>query len=483
MSAPVIVWIRNDLRLDDNPALISAVASGHPVLPIFIWDEEIETMTSSMGSASRIWLHASLQIFKVHLEEYNLHLLTIKGPTKKVIQSIIQKTGACSIVWNRRIEPHLLQLDTDIKAYCKSIGVMATSYRANLLIEPFPIQNKTITTREGKPFQVFTPFWKTAQQIINPEPLDFPGKSNGYLCKDIGSSIDELGLLSGRPWEKGIMSHWNPGETNARAHLKEFIKQRLESYQELRDYPAVPGTSKLSPHLHFGEISVQRIYQEVNGKLGSDFFVRELGWREFAHHLLYHFPETVNTPLRSEFTKFPWESNDSHLKAWQQGKTGYPIIDAGMRELWTTGWMHNRVRMIVGSFLVKHLLISWKEGASWFQDTLVDADLANNTFGWQWVSGSGADAAPYFRIFNPVLQGQKFDPKGIYVKKFIPELTYLPEEQIHTPWLLSKDKQRQYGIQIGHTYPAPIISLEEGRTRALSAFDMIKKRSENIRNS
>ncbi len=417
----VIVHLNNNLRIRDNPALFQARQKTNSIIPVFI-------LPPNLGGASKAWLYHSLKVFAESLKSIGLNLILKLGDPAKVLAELKKEGGAHEVFTN---EP-------------------------NLLYELGSIRNL-----QGKPYQVFTPFWKTVQHLPIEKPIGTPAVG-GHTPKVSSLHLDDLDLLPSIPWDRGFWKKWEPGEEGAWKRVKAFLKGPIEHYSHNRDYPFLDdGVSHLSPHLHFGEISVRELVQKVQA---YPVFTRQIIWREFAHHLLFHFPHTVDQPLREEFKKFPWAYNKKFFKAWQRGKTGYPIVDAGMRELWQTGWMHNRVRMIVGSFLVKDLLLDWQEGANWFWDTLVDADLANNTFGWQWIAGCGADAAPYFRIFNPTLQGQKFDPDGLYVKHYCPELSALPPKLIHTPWLSSTSL----------SYPKPIVDHSVAKEKALAAFQSLK---------
>lgn len=446
---PCIVWLRNDLRLDDNQALYAAVKSGRPIILCYIWSEEDEKPYLP-GSASRAWLHDSLLEFNQSVKD---RLIIRKGKYIEELEKLVNETQSASIFWNRRYEPHMIAKDQEIMQALKERSINVETFAGNVLIEPWEVASK-----QNRPFQVFTAFYKTCRDLVSVEPLDVPNKIYFYPCAVAKLKVEALSLLS----YGSSLDIWTPGESGARKRFDLFIENILADYQHSRDMPFLDGTSKLSPHLHFGEISVRRIYKLLSKK-SAEAFIRELFWREFAIHLLYHFPKTPEQPLKAQFERFPWRKDPEQLICWQQGVTGYPIVDAGMRELAATGWMHNRVRMIVGSFLVKHLLISWKQGEAWFWDKLFDADLANNTLGWQWVGGCGADAAPYFRIFNPVLQGQKFDPDGTYVKKWLPELKSLPVDLVHTPWKVRSLEYHQ-----------PIVDLDFGRMRALEAFAEMK---------
>lgn len=471
----LIVWFRQDLRLEDNPALIAAIERKVPIVPIYIYAPE-EAGCWPLGGASKWWLHHSLQSLSEELSDLDLKLVIRSGPTQKVLKDLILETGASSVFWNRLYEPSAIQRDQAIQKELEIAGIETNHYNANLLFEPWTIANK-----QNKPFQVFTSFWKACQAMPEPMlPLEVKGKA--LKSSDIESlKIDELRLLPKIHWDKGIAAAWKPGSSMAKSVFSQFLSSSIEEYHKTHDRPDIQGVSRLSPYLHFGEISPRVIWYDIKrhcdlNNLGVQSFLRQLGWREFAYHLLYHFPDSPLTSLKKEFNKFPWNENADELKAWQHGKTGYPIVDAAMRQLWTTGWMHNRLRMIVGSFLVKDLLIPWQKGADWFWDTLVDADLANNTLGWQWVAGCGVDAAPYFRIFNPILQGEKFDPEGVFVRQWVPEISSLPDQWIHKPWMAPTSLLAEKGISLGITYPFPLVDHAEARRKALAAFEQIKTR-------
>ncbi|MBU6235129.1 MAG: DNA photolyase family protein [Alphaproteobacteria bacterium] len=453
MTKPVIVWFRNDLRFADNPALTAAAASGQPVLCLYIYDEETPAQWRE-GGASRWWLHHSLSKMDP--------ICIRKGVAEKVLEDVVRETGAVAVHWNRAYEPYAVARDTRIKAMLKDMGVDAQSHKGNVLFEPWELKTGT-----GGPYRVFTPFYKACLANINLIGASLPAPKFEAASLD-GLKVDELDLLPTLPWDKGFYEMWEPGEDGARERLQTFIESPMKDYKEKRDYPSIEATSRLSPHLHFGEISHRDVWHTAEPHAGAPAFLREVAWREFSIHLLYHNPTLPEAPLQPKFADFPWQPDAKYLEAWKRGMTGYPIVDAGMRELWQTGWMHNRVRMIVGSFLVKHLLQPWQEGEAWFWDCLVDADLPNNSASWQWIAGCGADAAPYFRVFNPILQGLKFDPEGAYVRRFVPELKDVPNDFIHTPW-----------EWMGKTsYPAPIINHEAGRNRALEAYAKVKNNKE-----
>lgn len=474
---PALVWFRIDLRLADNPALHAAMEQGGGAVPVFIHAPDEEAPWQP-GGASRWWLHQSLTALQSSLRKAGSRLIIRRGPTLETLRALAKETGSDAIFWNRRYEPAVIARDAHVEKILRDESLKVESFNAALLNEPWAIQNQS-----GKPFQVFTPFWKHCMMDMEPAaPLSAPKALPSPDKWPKSLELNELELEPKINWAGGITDAWQPGEAGAHAHLKEFLSSAFEKYSLQRNHPDVTGTSRLSPYLHFGEISPRQIWHAVRRYAESrnlktwraSQYITELGWREFSHHLLYHFPRTTDEPLRSDFKHFRWHKNAARLKAWQKGRTGYPIVDAGMRELWTTGWMHNRVRMIVASFLVKDLLLPWQSGARWFWDTLVDADLAQNTLGWQWTAGCGADAAPYFRVFNPVLQGEKFDPKGNYVRRWCPELAKLPDKWIHQPFNAPVDVFRVSGIAWGRTYPRPVVNHAEAREAALEAFARIQ---------
>jgi len=473
-----LLWFRNDLRLADNPAVHAAIQHGGPVVPVFVWAPGEEGRWRA-GSASRWWLHQSLIRLDESLRDRGSRLIIREGPALSTIKELLKQTDAAAVYWNRRYEPSIIERDKKFKSSLGREGVVAESFNGSLFFEPWEMR-----TQSGKPFQVFTAFWRAclAQSKLAPPnapPTRIPAPKNWPATV----KFNTLELEPKSDWARGINAEWKPGEAGALEHLAQFLDSALLDYPSDRDRPDRSGTSRLSPHLHFGEISPRQIWQAIENlrtlnpsrrlTKAAEVYGRELGWREFAHHLLFHFPQTPEQPLREQFTRFPWKKDAKKLRAWQRGRTGYPIVDAGMRELWQVGWMHNRVRMIVASFLVKDLLIPWQEGAAWFWDTLVDADLANNTLGWQWTAGCGADAAPYFRIFNPTNQGEKFDPEGDYVRQWVPELRALPTEWIHKPWKAPKEVLTSSGVRLGENYPVPIVDHAEARTIALEAFRRI----------
>jgi deoxyribodipyrimidine photo-lyase len=483
-ASTAIVWFRRDLRLIDNPALQTALAQHERIVPVFIADFAAEGHWAP-GAASRWWLHHSLTRLDAALGERGAPLLVRRGDSLAELRRLVAETGAAAVYWNRLYEPALVARDRALKAALREDGLTVRSHRAALWHEPW-----TVKTAGGEPYKVFTPFWRKLAAELPPlqiEPAPARLKSIGKrLASD---TLEALQLLpksgSGGGWDAGFYARWRPGEAGALHALDAFVRGSLGQYTNSRDFPGRDDTTRLSPHLHFGEISPQQIraalLRRAQGtatlEADAEHLLRELGWREFAHHLLFHFPRTPDAPLQDKFAKMPWRKPRDYaadLKAWQQGRTGMPIVDAGMRELWTTGWMHNRVRMIVASYLTKNLLIPWHEGARWFWDTLLDADLANNTLGWQWTAGCGADAAPYFRIFNPLLQAQKFDADAAYIKQWLPELAKLPAEAAHAPWLAKAGQLEKAGLRLNVHYPEPIVALGASRQRALAAYETIR---------
>ena len=466
---PAIVWFREDLRLADNPALHAACARGAPLVCLYLWDEDRSDHWSA-GAASRWWLHHALEALAQSLSAHGGRLVLRRGSAADVLKSVIAETGADAIYWNRCYAPYAMARDRALKTAFAEQGIEVRSFPGNLLLEPWEL-----TTQEGRPFRVFTPFLKALRQSHVPAPLPRPRRL--HFAPAIGSEpLTAWSLVPQAPnWAATWSQYWVPGESGALRRLKEFLERDLSAYALSRDWPARAGTSRLSPHLHFGEISARQIWHaQALTESGHEKFLSELAWREFSWHLLFHHPQLPEQPLDSRFSRFGWRTDATGLALWQRGQTGIPIVDAGMRQLWNTGWMHNRVRMIAASFLVKHLLIDWQDGARWFWDTLVDADLANNSASWQWVAGCGADAAPYFRIFNPVLQGQRFDPQGDYVRYFVPELARLPDRFVHSPWLAPAPVLDAANIKLGSSYPRPLVDLAAGRERALLAFARLK---------
>ncbi|WP_114946798.1 cryptochrome/photolyase family protein [Microvirga calopogonii] len=478
--SPVLVWFRDDHRLGDNPALAAAAATGSQVLCFAVCDDSEDVRP--LGGAARWWLHGSLKALGETLERAGSRLALFKGPTLSVVERIAQETGASAIYWNRRYGAAEIALDSTVKKRLTEGGLKAHSFNGRLLHEPWDIVNQA-----GKPFQVFTPYLKAVRTrgMTAPRPAPKPllGGAWPSTLRDIMVPLEGLGLEPSSPdWAGGLRSAWQLGEQAARASLRDFLNAGLEGYAENRDRPALSGTSRLSPHLRFGEISPRQIWLAVTSRVAehpgsahdAEKYLNEIVWRDFSYQLLHFHPHLPVRSHSSRFDGFPWIDAPGTLQAWQRGRTGYPIVDAGMRQLWQTGWMHNRVRMITASFLVKHLLTDWREGEAWFWDTLVDADPANNAFSWQWVAGSGPDSAPFHRIFNPVTQGEKFDPEGDYVRAFVPELADLPHAFIHKPWEAPPGVLGAAGITLGETYPAPIVPHGPARERALQAFRSLR---------
>ena len=485
-----IVWFRQDLRLGDHPALDAAIQTGadqghiipvyiHPVYAPSDQTADSETLIHE-GAAARWWRHHSLRSLAERLASCGSRLIIRQGEPIAELQRLIHETKANRVVWNRRMEPAARAEDTRIKAALRAEGINVDSFNGNYLHEPWTIQNK-----QGKPFKVFTPYWKAVVAAgldlpTHPEPNNLPAVPQALNSL----AIDELGLLPAIAWDKDFYNHWQPGELGAWSRFEDFIPL-IDEYAEARNHLIGTGVSKLSAHLHFGEISPRQIVRYLLDTRGSvleprgiEHFVQELGWREFGAYLAYHYPQTVDAPLDARFLNFKWRDAPDDLRAWQHGQTGIPVVDAAMRCLWQTGWMHNRARMIVASFLTKNLLIDWRCGAAWFMDTLVDADEPSNTAGWQWTAGTGADAAPYFRIFNPVLQAEKFDPDGAFIRHWVPELARLENKYLFAPWTASETALAQAGIVLGKTYPEPITDLKVSRQRALVHFGQIKQNTE-----
>ncbi len=475
-----IVWFRRDLRLQDNPALSAAARRGGPVLCLFILDEA-DAGGDFEGAAGRWWLHHSLKALSAELAARGARLILRRGAAQAVLQNVIAESGADAVYWNRRYEPWSVQRDRKIKTDLREFGIAAESFAADMLAEPWEVK-----TGAGKPFSVFTPFWKALLARGAPRPpLDTPDLLPAAPADaDISEDLSDWRLTPSRPnWAQGFDDLWRPGEAGAKEAARAFLDGPAGDYRDGRDLPAAGKVSRLSPHLHFGEISPSQLWAATRARIDAGAldasqgmaFLREVGWRDFNRGLLYHNPRTVTENFKTDFDAFPWRDDPAALQAWREGRTGYPFVDAGMRELWATGVMHNRVRMVVASFLVKHLLIDWREGEAWFRDTLVDFDLANNVGGWQWSAGSGADAAPYFRIFNPIAQGEKFDPNGAYTRRWVPELARLPNAYLQQPWTAPEPVLAAAGVALGETYPDPIVDHKPARERALRAYDVVKQ--------
>lgn len=468
-SRSSIVWFRNDLRTEDNPALNAAARSGAPIIALYVLEETKELRT--MGAAWRWWLSGSLHTLAEKLLARGVPLVLRRGDPKKIVADVARSENAGTVFWSRRYEAAEAKLDTQIEKHLLANDCAVETLNASLLNEPWSIESKA-----GGPIRVFTPYFKASEERGNPRDVaGTPRKLNAAKAPK-SEKLDDWKLEPSKPdWASDMNSAWTRGEDGAQERLKDFLAEALKGYADHRDRPAIDGTSRLSPYLAHGEISPHQIAAALPARgRDAEKYRAELGWREFSYHLLHHFPDLPRKNFQRRFDAFPWRDDNKALKRWQRGLTGYPIVDAGMRQLWRTGWMHNRVRMVCASFLIKHLLLDWRLGEAWFWDTLVDADHANNAASWQWVAGSGADAAPYFRVFNPVLQGEKFDPDGSYVRNFVPEIAGLPNDFIHKPWAASPLELAAGGVTLGKTYPEPIVDHQQARERALSAFQSLK---------
>ena len=471
-----VVWFRQDLRLADNPALAAAASKG-PVIGLYVLDETVPPARRPLGGASRWWLHQSLR--ELHSALGGLVLL--RGDPARLVPEFARRVGARGVFWNRRYDRQSIQCDKTVKARLKDDGLEAESFNGSLLFEPWDIKTKT-----GGPYKVFSAFWRACLQQTVPRTL--PAASFQIETPaGCGETLEDWALLPDSPnWAEDFETAWQPGEAGALARLRAFLDEGLPGYRTLRDRPDLNNVSRLSPHLRFGEISPRQIWaaaihhglQNPACQGDVDKFLSEIGWREFSYHLLHHFPELPDRNLNPAFDAYPWVDDPEHLATWQRGMTGYPLVDAGMRELWATGLMHNRVRMVAASFLTKHLRIHWHHGEAWFWDTLVDADPASNAASWQWVAGCGADAAPYFRIFNPTIQGRKFDPEGAYVRRWCPELANLPDRYIHAPCEASAEVLEKSGIVLGDSYPHPMVQHAAARATALAGYDRVKTHSD-----
>ena len=471
-----IVWFRKDLRLSDHPALDAALQGGMEIIPVFIWDRK-EGGAWSPGAASRWWLHHSLDSLQSSIRLLGGNLLLVRGIPAEQLPKIARDYQATHLFYGRAYAPAGITTQEAVEEASDSLGITTESFNSALLQEPWETKNGT-----GKPFQVFTPYWRKSRPIIYREPSSYdPHKLRFTPNLSSPSTLAELGLLPEHPWHQKLGNHWEVSEAAAHQQIERTVAEVTQSYATRRNHPSVNGTSRLSPYLAWGQISPRQICQAVlqaeneGSHRGENKFLVEIGWREFSYHLLYHFPNIPDQPLRPKYANFPWLDDPDNLKRWQFGKTGYPMVDAGMRQLYETGWMHNRVRMIVASFLVKHLLLPWQEGARWFWDTLVDADLASNTQGWQWAAGCGADAAPYFRIFNPITQGDKFDARGEYARRWIPELEKVPKKFVFSPWTAPSSILSASEVDLGGNYPGPCVDHSEARARALAALATLKQ--------
>jgi deoxyribodipyrimidine photo-lyase len=457
MMPTILLWLRRDLRLSDHPALQAALHTGLPILPVYI-HAPAEEAPWSPGAASRWWLHHSLQALAQDLSACGSRLLLRQGDSLTQLRALIQTCQVKIIYWSRVYEPALIERDRRIKAALRADGLEVHSFPGNLLHEPWTVQ-----TGSGGPYKVFTPYWNTCRQRPCDVPLPAPTQLPAPDSWPSGLNLQDLALLPKIPWDSGLARAWQVGEGAAHMRLRHFCAKIHAHYAVQRDFPALDGVSRLSPHLHFGEITPRQIFHALE----PGAFTRQLFWREFAYHLLFHFPASAQAPWNPRYQNFSWREAPALLRAWQNGTTGWPLIDAGMQELWQSGWMHNRVRMICASFLSKNCLLPWLAGAKWFWDTLVDADLANNTLGWQWVAGCGADAAPYTRVFNPLRQAQRFDPQGDYVRRWLPALGKVPDKFIHHP--------HQAGLRLD--YPLPVLDLALSRQDFLSAAAFFNARS------
>ena len=470
MSRPLsICWFRQDLRLADNPALTAAAARGD-VLPVFILDDA-SAGPDSIGAASRWWLHHSLEALKKALGGI---LYVTAGDARELIPALARETGASAVFWNRSYEAWRIERDTALKTKLGEAGIEAESHNGALLWEPWEVKKG-----DGTPFKVFTPFYRRGCLAAPPPRLPLPVPNISLMPNAPAGDIAELGLLPAESWGEMLAPHWNIGEAGAVMRLTAFLDDGLAGYKDGRNLPAAPHVSRLSPHIHWGEISVNQIWHAARARndlpeTDVDNFCSELGWREFSQSLLYFNPELKRRNLQPKFDGFDWRDDDALLRAWQRGRTGIPFVDAAMRELWQTGYVHNRMRMVTGSFLVKNLRLHWHHGEAWFWDCLVDADHANNSASWQWIAGCGADAAPYFRVFNPVSQGEKFDSDGAYTRRYVPELSALPTKYLFAPWTAPQEVLAQAGVRLGETYPRPAVDLKQSREDALAAFSALR---------
>ena len=468
-NLPLILWFRQDLRLQHHPTFEAAKATGQPILPLYILDDDTPAPWK-MGAAQRWGLYHSLHALNKDLQAQGGNLILRRGSPSQILKNVLKESGAQSIYWSRCYEPFAIARDTELKKEFIEQGINIKSFNASLLFEPWEIKNQ-----QGHFYKIFTQFWKKCL-AQGPRFPTFANTTSPQFYPHLESeALTTWRLTPTHPnWAQGFSELWQPGEAGAHQKLEDFCTDRLTTYKEARNHPGKHGTSRLSPHLHFGEISPHQLWHRLHQlsplNSSAESYLSEIGWREFCYHLLYAFPLLPERPFQEKFTTFQWQTDDKALRLWQQGKTGYPIVDAGMRELWQTGWMHNRVRMIVASFLTKHLLLPWQEGEKWFWNTLVDADMANNAANWQWVAGCGADAAPYFRIFNPILQGEKFDPQGVYIRRWVPELKSLSNTFIHKPWQASQAELHQANVILGETYPLPLVNHEMARGLALERY-------------
>ena len=477
-SNPIIYWFRQDLRLSDLPGLAAAAATGRPILPVYVLDDHSPSDWQP-GAASRWWLHHSLDSLAAQLCSHGGRLTLLRGDPATIIPDLARQIGASDVFCSMQYEPWARRVENQLSTSLNDSDAQLTPFKGALLWNPSSIRNLS-----GQPYKVFTPFWRACRSTGDPTPPT--GSINSFRWHEASLRSEPLAswnLLPAKPdWAAHWHQHWQPGEHGAMLRLQQFLAESLSGYGDGRDFPDRQSTSRLSAHLHFGEISPNRVYHAMaehkaidpSADSDTDKFLSELGWREFSYHLLHHFPDIPEREFKQGFAKFPWSGNAQQYSAWKSGMTGYPIVDAGMRELYATGTMHNRVRMIVASFLCKHLLIDWRAGQRWFWDTLVDADLASNSCSWQWVAGSGADASPYFRIFNPVTQARKFDAKGAYIRRWVPELAELPDRYIHEPWTAPQNVLSGCGVQLDRDYPNPIVDHRSAREGALAAYAEVR---------
>lgn len=474
-----IVWLRKDLRIQDHAAFAAAIENGYEIVALYLLAEDEESEWG-MGGASKWWLHHALVDLGEELEGVGgtLHVRIADEGSELALLGLVDELGAEVVYWTRCYEPLVIERDKGIKSRLKELGVEVRSFAGNVLHEPHEVE-----TKAGGPYQVFTPYWKMARSkdLRISVRMKWTGASF-FKGNVVGSSVDALGLLPAIDWDGGMVEFWNPTRSGGEYRLSKMRDGGAERYNDVRDFPDEDGTSLLSPYLHWGQLSVLEVHgclKRLNSGVVDDGLVRQLYWRDFAHHLIYHFPKTPTKTLRDEWELFPWKLDEEVVGAWERGETGYPIVDAAMKQLWKTGWMHNRCRMIVASLLVKHLQQDWLAGAQWFWDTLVDADLANNTLGWQWTAGCGADAAPYFRVFNPITQGKRFDRSGDYVREFLPALKNLPTKYIHEPWEAPEEVLANADVRLGDNYPKVVVAHDVGRKRALDAYAAFKEAKDN----
>ncbi|MEM7081472.1 MAG: deoxyribodipyrimidine photo-lyase [Pseudomonadota bacterium] len=473
-----LIWYRQDLRLCDHRPLTRALEAGHEVVCCYVYDQHTPGR-HRIGGASRWWLHHALVDLDAQLRQRGGRLILRAGRYADVLPTLVKESDASALYFSRHYEPFMADVETQLHADLTADGITVRRFAGNILFDP-----NQLRTKGGTPFKVFTPFWRNCLAQTPPSPpLAAPETIRFASSQPTSDSVDDWALLPTQPnWAGEMQATWTPTEEAAHQSLEQFLENDVERYNDARNLPSKKGTSRLSPYLHYGQISPAQVWHATTTHVahrrgpskGADTYLSEIGWREFSYHLLTQFPELPTKPFRENFERFPWKKNAKRLRAWQTGQTGFPIVDAGMRELWATGWMHNRVRMIVGSFLVKDLLIPWQQGAAWFWDTLVDADLAANSASWQWVAGCGADAAPYFRIFNPILQGEKFDKDGDYVRRWVPELADLPNKWLHNPAEAPANVLASANVTLGKTYPKPLIDRKAARQIALDAFAQIK---------